>query len=86
MNQQAGWRKSSYPQGQNACVEVTTAVRGQVSIRDTKLGPTSPTLTVTTAHGTPCSPPSAPATSTPDAPPTPSFTSWLLGPRWTAIA
>ena len=50
MNQQAGWRKSSYSQGQNACVEVTTALPGQVSIRDSKLGPTSPILTVPAAE------------------------------------
>jgi Domain of unknown function (DUF397) len=45
-----GWRKSSYSKGDSDCVEVSTAAPGQVSIRDTKLGPTSPTLTVTTAH------------------------------------
>jgi Domain of unknown function (DUF397) len=50
MNQEEGWRKSSYSKGANDCVEVTTATPGQVSVRDTKLGPTSPILTVTTAH------------------------------------
>jgi Domain of unknown function (DUF397) len=45
-----GWRKSSYSKGANDCVEVTTATPGQVSVRDSKLGPTSPILTVTTAH------------------------------------
>lgn len=44
------WRKSSHSQGQNACVEVTTSVPGRVGIRDSKLGPTSPILTVPAAE------------------------------------
>lgn len=44
------WRKSSYSQGDSDCVEVTTATPGQVSIRDTKLAPNSPLVTVTTAQ------------------------------------
>ncbi|MGH3774797.1 MAG: DUF397 domain-containing protein [Pseudonocardiaceae bacterium] len=32
----AGWRKSSYSQGANNCVEVTTEVPGWVGVRDTK--------------------------------------------------
>lgn len=29
----AGWRKSSYSQGQNGCVEVTTELPGWVGVR-----------------------------------------------------
>ncbi|MGH3934213.1 MAG: DUF397 domain-containing protein [Pseudonocardiaceae bacterium] len=32
----AGWRKSSYSQGQNACVEITTDLPGWVGVRDTE--------------------------------------------------
>ncbi len=41
----AGWRKSSYSQGQNGCVEVTTELPGWVGVRDSKLGTDSPLLT-----------------------------------------
>jgi hypothetical protein len=40
----AGWRKSSYSQGANGCVEITTQLPGWVGIRDSKLGPDSPLL------------------------------------------
>ena len=43
----AGWRKSSYSQGQNGCVEVTTELPGWVGVRDSKLGTTSPLLAIT---------------------------------------
>lgn len=43
----AGWRTSSYSQGENGCVEVSTALPGWVGVRDSKLGPTSPLLAVT---------------------------------------
>lgn len=46
----ARWRKSSYSQGQNTCVEITDTVPGRVGIRDSKLGDASPILTVTTAE------------------------------------
>jgi Domain of unknown function (DUF397) len=49
MNTPVRWRKSSYSQGQNTCVEVATAP-SQVSIRDSKLGAASPILTVTTTQ------------------------------------
>ncbi|MGH3923132.1 MAG: DUF397 domain-containing protein [Pseudonocardiaceae bacterium] len=32
----AGWRKSSYSQGENNCVEITTELPGWVAVRDTK--------------------------------------------------
>lgn len=40
----ARWRKSSYSQGANGCVEITTELPGWVGIRDSKLGPDSPLL------------------------------------------
>jgi hypothetical protein len=40
----AGWRKSSYSQAQNACVEITTELPGWVGVRDSKLGAESPLL------------------------------------------
>jgi hypothetical protein len=43
----AGWRKSSYSQGQNGCVEVTTELPGWVGVRDSKLGTASPVLACT---------------------------------------
>lgn len=46
----ARWRKSSYSQGQNTCLEITDTVPGRVGIRDSKLGAASPILTVTTAE------------------------------------
>ncbi|MGH3918881.1 MAG: DUF397 domain-containing protein [Pseudonocardiaceae bacterium] len=46
----AGWRKSSYSQGANNCVEVTTEVPGWVGVRDTKLGTDSPLLAVTNSQ------------------------------------
>jgi len=43
----ARWRKSSYSQGANGCVEVTTELPGWVGVRDSKLGTTSPVLACT---------------------------------------
>ncbi|MGH3888121.1 MAG: DUF397 domain-containing protein [Pseudonocardiaceae bacterium] len=43
----AGWRKSSYSQGANGCVEVTTELPGWVGVRDSKLGTDSPVLSFT---------------------------------------
>lgn len=43
----AGWRKSSYSQGANGCVEVTTELPGWVGVRDSKLGTDSPVLAFT---------------------------------------
>lgn len=43
LTQAGGWRKSSYSQGANDCVEVTT-VPGWVGLRDSKLGDASPLL------------------------------------------
>lgn len=39
-----GWRKSSYSQAANACVEVTTELPGWVGVRDSKFGAESPFL------------------------------------------
>ena len=48
-----GWRKPARSEAQNACVEVTTtAVSGWIGIRDSKLGPSSPLLAVTTSGWT----------------------------------
>ncbi|MEO7195483.1 MAG: DUF397 domain-containing protein [Pseudonocardiaceae bacterium] len=44
------WRKSSYSQGANGCVEVTTELPGWVGIRDSKLGTDSPVLACTVSH------------------------------------
>jgi hypothetical protein len=43
----AGWRKSSYSQGANTCVEVSTELPGWVGVRDSKLGTDSPVLACT---------------------------------------
>jgi len=43
----AEWRKSSYSQGENNCMEVTTELPGWVGVRDSKLGTNSPLLAVT---------------------------------------
>lgn len=40
------WRKPTYSEGQNGCVEVTTEVSGWVGVRDSKLGAASPVLAV----------------------------------------
>jgi hypothetical protein len=40
----AGWHKSSYSQGENNCVEVTTELPGWVGVRDSKRGTASPVL------------------------------------------
>lgn len=42
-----GWRKSSYSQGANDCVEITTELPGWVGVRDSKLGTVSPVLAFT---------------------------------------
>jgi hypothetical protein len=46
----AGWRKSSYSQGANGCVEITTELTGWVGVRDSKLGTASPLLAIPTAQ------------------------------------
>jgi len=46
----AEWRKSSYSEGDNNCVEITDNVPGWVGVRDSKLGPDSPILLFTTAE------------------------------------
>jgi hypothetical protein len=46
----AGWHKSSYSQGANGCVEITTELPGWVGVRDSKLGTASPVLAVSTAQ------------------------------------
>lgn len=46
----AGWRKASYSQAQNGCVEITTELPGWVGVRDSKLGTASPVLTVPSAQ------------------------------------
>ena len=47
LNTAAGWRKSSYSQGANGCVEVTITLPGWVGVRDSKLGTASPVLACT---------------------------------------
>lgn len=47
-----GWRTSSYSQGANDCVEITTEVPGWVGVRDSKLGASSPLLPFSTAQWT----------------------------------
>jgi Domain of unknown function (DUF397) len=39
-----GWHRSSYSQGENNCVEITTELPGWVGVRDSKLGADSPLL------------------------------------------
>jgi hypothetical protein len=46
----AGWRKSSYSQAINGCVEVSTELPGWVGVRDSKLGTASPVLACTLPH------------------------------------
>lgn len=46
LTQASNWRKSSYSQAQNDCVEITTEVPGWVGVRDSKLGAASPVLAV----------------------------------------
>ncbi|WP_063712771.1 DUF397 domain-containing protein [Sciscionella marina] len=45
-----GWFKSSFSSNANACVEVTFAARGQVSVRDSKFGADSAVITVSERH------------------------------------
>lgn len=40
------WRKSSYSQGANTCVEITTELGGWVGVRDSKLSSSSPILAI----------------------------------------
>lgn len=40
----AQWRKSSYSQGENTCVEITTEIAGWVGVRDSKAGPSQDML------------------------------------------
>lgn len=44
------WFKSSFSGGQNGCVEVNLSVPGYSGIRDSKLGPASPVLAVSTVE------------------------------------
>jgi Domain of unknown function (DUF397) len=44
LTQASGWQKSSYSQGANDCVEITTEVLGWIGVRDSKLGTSSPLL------------------------------------------
>jgi len=44
------WRKSSYSDQENACVEVADSVPGWIGVRDSKLGPDGPILAFTTAE------------------------------------
>lgn len=41
------WRKSTYSDRANGCVEITTELPGWVGVRDSKLGPHSPVLAFT---------------------------------------
>ncbi len=40
------WRKSSYSSGDGNCVEIANLPGGPRAVRDSKLGPASPVLTV----------------------------------------
>lgn len=42
----AGWRKSTRSSGNAACVELATLTDGHRALRDSKLGPASPVLTI----------------------------------------
>lgn len=42
-----GWRKSSYSEGANNCVEISTALPGWAGVRDAKLGDGGPVLALT---------------------------------------
>ncbi|MGQ0778273.1 MAG: DUF397 domain-containing protein [Pseudonocardiales bacterium] len=45
--QDGSWFTSSYTNGgQNSCVEINYSLPGHVGLRDSKLGPASPVLTV----------------------------------------
>jgi hypothetical protein len=50
LNQAATWRKSSYSEGDNNCVEITDELPGWIGVRDSKLGPDSPILVFTPAE------------------------------------
>jgi hypothetical protein len=50
LNQAATWRKSSYSEGANNCVEITDELPGWIGVRDSKLGPDSPILVFTHAE------------------------------------
>ena len=52
LTQASGWQKSSYSQGANDCVEITTEVPGWIAMRDSKLGASSPLLPFSTAQWT----------------------------------
>jgi hypothetical protein len=52
LEQASAWRKASYSQGVNDCVEITDELPGRIGMRDSKLGPDSPILVFTHAEWT----------------------------------
>jgi hypothetical protein len=50
LEQATTWRKSSYSEAANNCVEITDELPGWIGMRDSKLGPDSPILVFTHAE------------------------------------
>lgn len=50
LGQATNWRKSSYSQAADNCVEITGEVPGWIGMRDCKLGPGGPILAFTRAE------------------------------------